>query len=125
MTRRIDRINVILRQEISQILAADLRDPRLASMVSVTRVDTSPDVSKAEVYVSVYGDGTEKKGTLRALKSAAGFIRRNMRHKITLRTLPSLEFYLDDSIERGSEILDMIREIAPGPEPVEQSENSS
>ena len=120
MARRIDRVNVLLRQEISRILAADLRDPRLAAMVSVTRVDTSPDLSQAKVFVSVYGDSSEKDGTLRALKSAAGFIRRKMRNELAFKTLPSLQFYLDDSIERGSEILDMIREIAPGPETVEQ-----
>ena len=122
MTRRIDRVNVLLRQEISRILATELRDPRLAAMVSITRVDTSPDVSQAKIFVSVYGDGSEKAGTLKALKSAAGFIRSNMRHALTLKTLPSLEFYLDESIERGAEILDMIREVAPGPETIEQSE---
>ena len=125
MTRRIDRINVLLRQEISRILAAELRDPRMASMVSVTRVEASPDLSRAKVFVSVYGDGSEKANTLKALKSGAGFIRRNMRHNLTFKTLPYLEFHLDDSIERGSEILELIREVAPGPETVEQSEHAS
>ena len=120
MSRRMDRVNVLLRQEISRVLAVELRDPRLASLVSVTFVDTSTDLRHAKVFVSVLGGQSDKQDTLTALKSAAGFIHRSMRQRLTLRAVPTLDFYLDDSIERGAEMLEMIKEVAPKPETNEQ-----
>ena len=113
MTRRMDRINVVLRQEISRVLALELRDPRLASMVSITQVDTSADLHHAKVYVSVMGDREAKRSTLQALKSAAGFIHRELRYHLTLKAVPSLQFHLDESIERGAEILQLINDSSP------------
>ena len=119
MTRRMDRVNVLLRQEISRVLAAELRDPRVSSMVSITYVDSSADLHHARVGVSVMGDEAQKRSTLKALKSAAGFIHRNIRRHLTLKTVPSLQFYLDDSIERGAEMLEMIKDLAPEDEPTD------
>ena len=116
MSRRMERIDVLLRDEISRVLSSELRDPRLASMVSVTDVDTSADLSFARVYVSVLGDQTDKRNTLRALKSASGYVHRSIRHHLNLKTVPSLEFQIDESIEHGSEVLKLISEVAPGPE---------
>ena len=115
MSRRIDRVNGLLRQEISSVIATELRDPRLTSMVSVTEVDTSADLRKAKVFVSVLGGPDDKAKTLKALRSAAGFVHRNMRGKLSLKSVPSLEFYIDDSIEKGAEMLEMIRRVSPGP----------
>ena len=114
MTRRIDRVNGLLRQEISRVLTTELRDPRLSSLVSITHVKTSADLHHAKVYVSVLAEPSVKKTTLEGLKSAAGFISRTMRERVTLRTIPQLEFYLDESIEQGAEVLKMIRDVAPG-----------
>ena len=111
MTRRLDRVNVLLRQEISQVLATELKDPRLYSMVSVTRVEATRDLNLAKVHVSVYGDLTDKRKAMKALRSAAGFIRRNMRSKLALRSVPTLNFVLDDSIEMGAEMLQTINEV--------------
>ena len=108
MPRRMDRINVLLRQEISRVLAVELRDPRVSSIVSVTHVDASADLRNAKVFVSVLGDQSEKRSTLKALKSAAGFIRHSMRPHLTLKAIPSLDFMLDESIEHGAELLQMI-----------------
>ena len=116
MSRRMERVNVLLRQEISRVLAGELQDPRLSSIVSVTRVDASVDLHHAKVYFSVLGDRSEKQRTLKALKSAAGFIHRSMRRHLTLKAVPSLDFTLDESIERGAELLQMIEEVAPRPE---------
>ena len=113
MNRRMERVNVLLRQEISRVLAVELRDPRLSSMVSVIRVDSSPDLGRAKVFVSVLGDQAAKKTTLRGLKSAAGFIHRNLRRNLALKTVPSLGFYLDESIEQGAELLEIIKNVAP------------
>ena len=116
MNRRIERINALLRQEVSRLLATELRDPRLSSLVSVTHVETSADLGSARVYVSVLGDQSAKTNTLRGLSSASGFIRRNMRQHLSLRTVPSVAFYLDESIERGDEVLRLIDDAAADPD---------
>ena len=120
MSRRMDRVNELLRREISLVIANEMRDPRLMTMSSVTHVDTSGDLRHAKVYVSVLGDQREKDATLTALRSAAGFIHRSMRDKLSLKSTPSLVFYIDDSIEKGAEMLEMIKSISPGPVEEEQ-----
>ena len=121
MTRRTERINVVLRNEISRVLSTELKDPRLSSVVSVTRVEVSPDLHVAKAYVSVLGDQTDKIKTLKALKSASGYVHRNIRRRLTLKTIPSLDFHVDESIEQGAELLKLIREMAPAPEESETS----
>ncbi len=113
MTRRVQRVNVVLRQEISRVLAEELKDPRLSAMVSVTLVRTASDLRSAKVYVSVLGDATEKADTLAALRSASGFVRRSIRRRLSLRSVPHVEFQIDESIERGAELLKLISEVAP------------
>lgn len=119
MTRRTERVNVVLRQELSRILATDLNDPRMSAMVSVIRVDTSPDLRSAKVYVSVLGDQDDKRNTLKALSSAAGYVRGNMH--ITLKHAPLLEFHLDETIEQGADVLTLIDRTASGPRATEAS----
>ena len=116
MSRRMDRINVLLLREISDILADDVNDPRLAALTTVTGVDASPDLSIAKVFVSVMGEQAAKEETLAALKSASGFVRMSLRERLTLRSIPAMDFRIDDSIERGAEILKLIDEVAPEPE---------
>ena len=113
MPRRIDRVNVVLREAISSVLAEDLRDPRLGGMVSVVRVDASPDLGSARVYVSVLGDDDAKAGSMKALKSASRFVHRRLRQKVTLKSVPAVEFRLDESIEAGSDVLSLISRVAP------------
>ena len=120
MTRRLERVNVVLRDEISAILSSELSDPRLTSMVSVTEVDCSPDLGRAKVFVSVLGGPDDKSATLEALKSAAGFVHRSLRSRVKLRAVPSLDFRLDESIEIGSEMLEKIRQIVPESGPSDQ-----
>ena len=117
MNRRISRVNGVLRQEISRVLATELRDPRMPEIVSVTQVEVLRDLRHARVYVSVLGGEDEKKGTLRALRSASGFVHRELRHHLSLKSVPSLEFVLDESIEEGTRILELIDEVAPETEP--------
>ena len=121
MSRRLERVNGLLRQEISSIVSSELSDPRLGSMVSVTEVDCSPDLGSAKVYVSVLGGQEDKSASLEALKSAAGFVHRSLRHRVRLRTVPSLEFRLDQSIEAGFAVLEQIRQNAPVPGPHDYS----
>ena len=116
MNRRMQRVNGALRAEISRVLGSELKDPRLSSMVSVTRVEADPDLRHARVFVSVFGGQAEKDSTLRALKSAAGFVHRSLRLHMTLKSVPSVDFCIDETIEQGAEVLKLIREVAPGPE---------
>lgn len=111
MTRRLGRVNANLRQEISAILATELRDPRIEGMVSVTSVDVSPDLRRARVYVSVYG-APDNRPVIKALSSAAGFVGRRLGDRLTSRSVPQLEFRLDASIERGAEMSERIARIA-------------
>ena len=123
MSRRMERINALLRQEISRIVASDIRDPRLASMITITRVDTASDLSRAKVYVSIMGHPDQKKRALKGLKSASGFVRRGLRPRLTLRTVPEVEFRIDDSIERGADMLRLIDEAMAGNSAVEPDED--
>ena len=116
MSRRIDRVNVLLRQEISRVLTAELSDPRLASVISITHVDASSDLHNAKVFVSVLGDLSAKRSSLKALKSAAGFIHRSIRRNLVLKAVPTLHFLLDESIERGAELLQLMEQVEAPPE---------
>ena len=104
MSRRTDRINGLLRQEISQLLSRDLNDPRLSGVVSITRVETSSDLRVSRVYVSVLGGRQDKDSVLRGINSALGFIRREMRERLSLKYIPELKFSLDESMEEAEHI---------------------
>jgi ribosome-binding factor A len=108
MSRRLERLNSLLREEISDLIAHSLKDPRVAEMVSVTHVDVSPDLSTARVSVSILGSEEDRKPTLTALSSAAPFVRRELRSRLVIKRVPDLEFEYDDTIERGSHILALI-----------------
>ena len=112
-TRRIARVNDLLRREISELLMHDVRDPRLSGLLSVTEVRTSSDLRHARVYVSVMGSEEEKKQVEEGLAAASGYLRRGLGERITLRYIPELDFRRDDSIERGSRLLGLIKEVAP------------
>jgi len=118
MNRRMGRVNGLLRQEISLVLASELKDPRLSSLISVTRVDTAADLSVARVYVSVMGDQEAKTSSMRALRAASGFVHWRMRRQVSLRKVPSIRFQIDESIEQSAELLKLIAEVAPGPETI-------
>jgi ribosome-binding factor A len=104
VSRRTDRINGLLRQEISQLLSRDLNDPRLSGVVSITRVETSADLRVSKVYVSVLGGPDDKVSVLKGISSAGGFIRREMRDRLSLKYIPDLRFTLDESMEEAQHI---------------------
>jgi ribosome-binding factor A len=111
MTRRIERVNDLLREELSTLLLRAVKDPRLGHLVSITAVETSPDLKFAKVFISVLGTEEEKREVMEGLSSAAGFLRWEMTGHLRLRRIPHLSFYRDDSIERGSRVLQLLREI--------------
>ena len=113
MSRRIERVNTLVRQEISQIMAVEMNDPRLSTLISITEVRTSSDLRRAKVYFSVLGDENTKQNVLAAMESAGGFIHRTMKRNLKLKFAPVLSFELDESIEQGTEMLDLISRNAP------------
>lgn len=110
---RSGRINEEMKKEISNIIQNDIRDPRLSAMISVTKVDVTKDLRYAKVYVSIFGKDEEKQESVNALKNSSGFIRREIGHRINLRYTPEIIIELDNSIEHGmhiDEILNSIKE---------------
>lgn len=112
MTRRIERVNHLIRQEISQLLQRQVKDPRLDSFVTITEVSTSPDLRYAKVFVSCIGSEEKKKETLSVLTAASGFFRGELAKRLRLRHIPELDFQWDDSIQQGAHILELIDRVS-------------
>ena len=108
MSYRVERVNSLIRQELMELLRREIKDPRLSGMISITAVDTAPDLKFARVFVSSLGGVAEKDGVLAGLNRAAGFLRSELTHKLDLRVAPELDFRWDDSIEHGAHILELL-----------------
>lgn len=106
-SNRIGRINEEIQRELASLIP-NVKDPRVTGMISVTAVDTTPDLRYAKVYISVL-DKNDSTQVLKGLKSAAGWLRRELGHALQLRYTPELTFVQDDSIDKGAHILDMLR----------------
>ena len=114
MARRTDRINEQLREEISMVLARQVKDPRLNTVISITRVVSSSDLRSARVYISVMGNKATKQEALEGLQSAASFLRREIRDRINMKHTPFMTYHLDDSLEEASQILNIMDQIKTG-----------
>ena len=112
MSRRTERVNELLREEISGLLRSDLRDPRIGGIVTVTHVDVSPDLRHALAYVSVLGTDDERASTLKALDHARPFLRRELSRRLTLRYTPDVAFLSDTSMAEAQEMTDLMRKTA-------------
>ena len=106
---RLERVNAELKREIALIINNELRDPQITSIISVSEVSVSPDLSNARVYISVFGGDGED--TLNRVKGAGSFIRGRLAQKIKLRVTPRLDFMLDKSQEYGQKIDSMLNNI--------------
>ena len=106
---RIRRVNEALREVLSARIAAGLKDPRIG-FVTVTAVDTSPDLSRGRVYVSVLGSEEERADTLEGLRSSAGYLQSVIGSEVRMKRTPTLEFVHDDSIDRGLRISELLEE---------------
>ena len=110
-TYKQDRAAEDIKRELAAIIR-ELKDPRLNnSMVSVVNVQVTKDLRFAKAYISVFGDEKAKKGAIDALKGAAGVIRKEIGHRIDLRYTPEFSFVLDDSIEYGSHINEVLKNL--------------
>ena len=112
---RIDRVSDEIRRRLTQLIQTEMKDPRLSFMSSITRVELSPDLHYAKVHVSVMGTPEEQKESITALKSGAGFLRRELGVDFNLRHIPALQFVLDHSIEEGDRILQVIQSVSERP----------
>ena len=108
-SNRINRINEEIQKELSSLLRG-LKDPRVqGGMVTITHVDTTSDLRYSRIFVSVL-DKSQEKDVVKGLKSAAGYLRRELGASLRLRYTPELQFIADDSIEYGAHILELLRE---------------
>ena len=108
---RTDRIAAEMKRVVSDIIRTELKDPRIPVVTSVTRLKLAKDLKFAKIYVSFLGDEAQKKAAMQALKASAGLIRYQIGQKMTIRTLPELNFALDESIEYGSYLAERIAQV--------------
>ena len=107
MGNRQKRLGELLKQEISELITREIKDPRIG-FVSITSVDLSPDLRNAKIYISVIGNEKEKKSSLAGLNSAVSFIKRELGRRLRLKYMPDLTIIYDDSIEKAAHISALI-----------------
>ena len=107
-SNRMGRINEEIQREMSSLIRT-VKDPRVTGLISVTAVDTTPDLKFCKLYISVL-DKSDVNQVLKGLKSASGYLRRELGRTLNLRNTPELTFVRDDSIDHGAHILDMLRD---------------
>ena len=108
--RRTDRVGVLIQRELSDIIQRELKDPRVG-FCTIAQVEVSADLKYADVKVSVVGDKKQKQNSIMGLKSAAGFLRREVVQRIGLRHAPELRFELDDSVDQLMRIDYLLKQI--------------
>ena len=106
------RINAEVQHELANLIREGIKDPRIHPMTSVTSVEVAPDLKTCRAYISVLGDEEEKRNTLQGLKSAEGYIRRQLAKTINLRNTPEIRFILDESIGYGVAMSKLIDEVS-------------
>lgn len=112
MTRRLERVNSLLVEVISEVVMREVKDPRLPGLITITKVETSPDLHYAKVFFSmVGGSDKDKQLALQILQEASGFIAVTASKKVVLRYFPQLTFKIDDSMEKHQRIDDLLRKI--------------
>ena len=105
------RINMEVQRELSEIIRGEVKDPRIHPMTTVVSVEVTPDLKYCKAYISVLADEEQAKDTIRGLKSAEGFIRRELARTINLRNTPDITFVMDQSIEYGVNMSHKIDEV--------------
>ena len=120
MSQRTDRIDELLRQEMTEILQREIDDPRIG-FATITDVQTAPDLRHARVQVSVIGQAEERRTALAALGHAMPFVRHELGKRLRLKRIPEFHLELDDSVERGTRILHLLDDLEAGHPPQEES----
>lgn len=109
--QRVDRLNSLLKEVISEVVTKEVRHPKVSPLVTVTHVEVSPDLQHAKVYISVIGTEEQKSDTIEALQTSAGFIAVHASKKVVLRYFPSLQFKLDTTVDKHLRIDAILNEI--------------
>lgn len=112
MSRRTERVSSTIQQELAQILMRELNDPRLDRMTSITRVKVAPDLSVADVFVTVMGTPGQQTAALNALRHSAGLMRTKLTKHLSLRVAPYLKFHLDENLHKELEVLELLDKVA-------------
>ncbi len=110
MSTRQEKLNELLREEVSYILRREFKDPRLG-FVTVTGAEISPDMRHAKIFVSIMGSEEEKQRNMAVLKNAESFARQALAKRVKMRILPQIEFRLDSSVERGVRIFELLEQV--------------
>jgi ribosome-binding factor A len=113
VTQRTDRIDQLLREEIGRLVTEEVADPRIG-FATITRVETTPDLRHARVWVSVIGQPAERRETVAALGRAMPFVRRELGKTLRIKRIPDLHVELDDTAERGTRVLQLLDELGSG-----------
>src|SRR5215213_2912822 len=139
MTRRTEMLGSTIQKELAEIIMRELNDPRLTGMPSITRVKLSPDLSIADVYVTIMGTPGQQSAALNALKHSAGMMRTKLTKVLSLRQAPYLKFHIDEQLKKEIAVLDLLRKVREedaeraaaaaaaeaGGEPTEQADESA
>ena len=108
MSRRTERVSVVLREELSNLLREALHDPRLSQLVTITHVDLTADLQRATVRVTVLGGPEQQREAMSGLEAAAGFLRKELGARLRLKRTPELRFAVDASIAEGDHVLALL-----------------
>jgi ribosome-binding factor A len=109
--KRQDRLNSLLKEVISEVIQKDIDDPKISTLLTVTKVDISKDLKNAKIYISVIGNDKEKENTISTLQKNAATIYKIASKKVTLKYFPSLKFILDNSLEKLLKIEKILKDI--------------
>jgi ribosome-binding factor A len=112
MSRRTERVASTIQQELASIILRELADPRLTGLPSITRVKVSPDMSIADVYVTIMGTQGQQNAALNALKHSAGLMRIKLTKAMSLRVAPYLKFHFDENLKKEIEVLTLLDKVA-------------
>ena len=106
------RINSEVQHELANLIRSEVKDPRIGPMTCVTDVEVAPDLKTCKVWISTLGDDADREETLKGLKSAEGFLRKQLAHNLNLRNTPELRFLADTSIEYGMKMNKLIDDVS-------------
>src|SRR3982751_1715920 len=112
MSRRTEMLASTIQKELAQMIMRELNDPRLPTVVSITRVKVSADLSIADVYVTIMGTPGQQSAGLNALKHSAGMMRTKLTKQLTLRQAPFLKFHIDEGLKKELAVLDLLDRVA-------------
>lgn len=122
MSRRTERLGEEIREEVAQLIVGELKDPRIG-FVTVTRVEVTPDLRTARVYVGVLGTEKQRQASLTGLRQATGFLRRALGQSLRLRYTPELVFTYDEGLEASDRVAQLLAEISRPADPARSDDD--